>query len=82
MGDKKKYQPIVNLKDLQDKGQIYRNDVLFRTGNKKVVDERLEELLSFDNKMTNCLLISRWMEKIYRREQKLMKYEWRKREKN
>ncbi|MFS0596831.1 hypothetical protein AB1L16_08820 [Peribacillus frigoritolerans] len=40
MGDKKKYQPIVNLKDLQDKGQIYHNDVLFRTGNKKVVDER------------------------------------------
>ncbi|MGG4202498.1 hypothetical protein [Peribacillus frigoritolerans] len=59
MSDKKKYQPIVNLKDLQDKGQIYRNDVLFRTSNKKVVNERLEELLSFNNKMTNCLLISR-----------------------
>ncbi|MGG3557765.1 hypothetical protein ABES23_14085 [Peribacillus frigoritolerans] len=40
MSDKKKYQAIVNLKDLYDKGQIYRNDDLLRTGNKKVVDER------------------------------------------
>ncbi|WP_176474945.1 hypothetical protein [Peribacillus simplex] len=39
MSDKKKYQPIVNLKDLQDKGQIYHNGDLFRTGNKKVDDE-------------------------------------------
>lgn len=58
MSDKKKYQPIVNLKDLQDKGQIYRNGDLFRTGNKKVDDEHLEELLSFDNNLENCLLIS------------------------
>ncbi|YCI78716.1 hypothetical protein M1D47_09085 [Bacillus sp. R1-10] len=58
MSDKKKYQPIVNLKDLQDKGQIYRNGNLFLTGNKKVDDERLEELLSFDNNLENCLLIS------------------------
>ncbi|MFK4389794.1 hypothetical protein ABH916_001722 [Peribacillus frigoritolerans] len=55
MSDKKKYQAIVNLKDLQDKGQIYRNgDTFPNTANKKVEDERLEELLSFDNKMTNC----------------------------
>ena len=40
MSDKMKYQAIMNLKDLQDKGQIYHNDALFRTGNKKVVDER------------------------------------------
>ncbi|CAN7646207.1 hypothetical protein LJR015_002565 [Peribacillus frigoritolerans] len=58
MSDKKKYQPIVNLKDLQDKGQIYCNGDLFLTGNKKVDDEHLEELLSFDNEMANCLLIS------------------------
>lgn len=60
MSDKKKYQPIVILKDLQDNGQIYRNgDTFPDTANKKVDDERLEELLSFDNNMTNCLLISR-----------------------
>lgn len=59
MSDKKKYQPIVILKDLQDNGQIYRNgDTFPDTANKKVDDERLEELLSFDNNMTNCLLIS------------------------
>lgn len=60
MSDKKKYQPIVILKDLQDNGQIYRNgDTFPDTANKKVDDERLEELLSFDNNMTTCLLISR-----------------------
>lgn len=58
MSDKRNIKPIVNLKDLQDKGQIYRNGDPFRTGNKKVDDERLEEPLSFNNKMTNCMLIS------------------------
>ncbi|WP_176474509.1 hypothetical protein [Peribacillus simplex] len=58
MSDKKKYQQIVNLKDRQDKGQIYRNGNIFLAGNKKVDDEHLEEPLSFDNKMANCLLIS------------------------
>lgn len=48
----------MNLKDLQDKGQIYRNGDPFRTGNNKGDDERLEEPLSFNNKMTNCMLIS------------------------
>ena len=55
MSVKRNIKPIVNLKDLQDKGEIYRNGDLFRTGNIKVDDESLEEPLSFNNKMTNCM---------------------------
>ncbi|MDO7486880.1 hypothetical protein Q5O89_15835 [Peribacillus frigoritolerans] len=39
MSDKKKYQAIVNIKDLKDKGKIYRNgDTFPNTANKKVED--------------------------------------------
>ena len=49
----------MNFKDLQDKGKNYRKgDTSPNTANRKVEDESLEELLSSDNKMTNCLLIS------------------------
>ncbi|MET1176926.1 hypothetical protein ABG775_02930 [Peribacillus simplex] len=52
MSEKKKYQATVDFKDLQDKSKIYRKGDLFpKPGNKKVEEERLEELLSSDNKM-------------------------------
>ncbi|WP_350300596.1 hypothetical protein [Peribacillus frigoritolerans] len=52
MSEKKKYQATVDFKDLQDKGKIYRKGDSFpKPGNKKVEEERLEELLSSDNKM-------------------------------
>jgi hypothetical protein len=41
----------VDFKDLQDKGKIYRKgDTFPKPGNKKVEKERLEELLSTENK--------------------------------
>lgn len=52
MSEKKKYQAVVDFKDLQDKEKIYRKgDTFPKPGNKKVEEERLEELLSSDNKM-------------------------------
>ncbi|MGG0792393.1 hypothetical protein ABE132_27740 [Peribacillus simplex] len=50
MSEKKNYQAIVDFKDLQDKGKIYRKgDAFPKPGNKKVEEERLEELLSSEN---------------------------------
>ncbi|ULM99650.1 hypothetical protein L8956_09045 [Peribacillus frigoritolerans] len=50
--EKKTYQAIVGFKDLQDKGKIYRKgDTFPKPGNKKVEKERLEELLSTENKL-------------------------------
>jgi hypothetical protein len=41
----------VDFKDLQDKGKIYRKgDAFPKPANKKVEAERLEELLSSENK--------------------------------
>ncbi|CAN7410550.1 hypothetical protein LJR015_004015 [Peribacillus frigoritolerans] len=52
MSEKKKYQAVEDFKDLQDKDKIYRKGDSFpKPGNKKVEEERLEELLSSDNKM-------------------------------
>ncbi|MFP3512958.1 hypothetical protein SB775_25790 [Peribacillus sp. SIMBA_075] len=49
--EKKTYQAIVDFKDLQDKGKVYRKgDTFPKPGNKKVEKERLEELLSTENK--------------------------------
>ncbi|WP_410864004.1 hypothetical protein [Peribacillus sp. SIMBA_075] len=51
MIEKKTYQAIVDFKDLQDKGKVYRKgDTFPKPGNKKVEKERLEELLSTENK--------------------------------
>ncbi|WP_336866392.1 hypothetical protein [Peribacillus frigoritolerans] len=52
MSEKKKYQAIVDFKDLQDKGKIYRKgDTFPKPANKKVEYERLDELLSSKNKL-------------------------------
>ncbi|MBT2718328.1 hypothetical protein [Bacillus sp. ISL-57] len=52
MSKKKKYQVTVDFKDLQDKDKIYRKGDSFpKPGNKKVEEERLEELLSSENKL-------------------------------
>ncbi|CAK6472674.1 hypothetical protein BFRIG_01879 [Peribacillus frigoritolerans] len=52
MSEKKKYQATVDFKDLQDKGKIYRKgDTFPKPGNKKVEEERLEELLTSENKL-------------------------------
>lgn len=45
-----KYQVLVDFKDLQDGNKIYRKgDVYPRPANKKVGNDRLNELLSSDN---------------------------------
>jgi hypothetical protein len=50
MAKSKKYQVIEDFKDLQDKGKIYRkNDPFPKPANKKVDEDRLEELLSSEN---------------------------------
>ncbi|MCM3169020.1 hypothetical protein M3617_19800 [Peribacillus frigoritolerans] len=47
MNEKKTYQAIQDFKDLQDKRKVYRKgDTFPKPANKKVEDERLEELLS------------------------------------
>ncbi|MBT2615331.1 MULTISPECIES: hypothetical protein [unclassified Bacillus (in: firmicutes)] len=52
MSGKKRYQAVEDFKDLQDKDKIYRKgDAFPKPGNKKVEEERLEELLSSENKM-------------------------------
>lgn len=52
MSEKKTYQAIVDFKDLQDKGKIYRKgDTYPKPANKRVEDKRLEELLSYQNKL-------------------------------
>ncbi|UII58120.1 hypothetical protein LS684_21090 (plasmid) [Cytobacillus spongiae] len=50
MAKKKKYQVIQDFKDLQDNGKIYRKEDSFpKPANKKVDEDRLEELLSSEN---------------------------------
>ncbi|MFD9626973.1 hypothetical protein [Peribacillus muralis] len=52
MSEKKRYQVIKDFKDLHDKGKIYRKGESFpKPANKKVEAERLEELLSSENKL-------------------------------
>lgn len=49
---KKKFEAIVDFKDLQDNGKIYKaGDTYPKPANKKVEDDRIEELLSSENKM-------------------------------
>lgn len=56
MAKKAKYQALVDFTDLQDKdskgkGKIYEKDDTFpRPANKKIEDERIQELLSHDNR--------------------------------
>ncbi|OVE34793.1 hypothetical protein CCZ20_24390 [Priestia aryabhattai] len=51
MAEKRKFEVIEDFKDLQDKDKIYRKgDSYPYPANKKVDDERLEELSSKRNK--------------------------------
>lgn len=51
MAKKKKYEAVVDFTDLEDGGKIYREgDAYPKPANKKVSEERLEALLSSDNK--------------------------------
>ncbi|WP_026572501.1 hypothetical protein [Bacillus sp. UNC438CL73TsuS30] len=49
---KQKYEVIHDFKDLQDKNKVYRvGDTFPKPANKKVTEERLEELSSTSNKL-------------------------------
>lgn len=51
MTTKRKFEVIEDFKDLQDKNKLYfKGDTFPRPANKKVDDERLEELLTNTNK--------------------------------
>lgn len=52
MSKKKKYKVIHDFTDLKDKNKVYRvGDTYPNPVNKKVNDERIEELSSSDNKL-------------------------------
>jgi hypothetical protein len=51
MTAKVKYEVIEDFKDLQDKNKVYfKGDTYPKPANKNIPDERIEELLSHDNK--------------------------------
>jgi hypothetical protein len=51
MTAKVKYEVIEDFKDLQDKNKVYfKGDTYPKPANKNIPDERIEELLSPDNK--------------------------------
>lgn len=53
----KKYVVLHDFKDLEDKGYVYiKGDPYPRKGNKKVTQERVNELLSTENKMGKPLI--------------------------
>ncbi|MFD9629009.1 hypothetical protein [Peribacillus muralis] len=52
MTTKRRFEVIEDFKDLQDKNKLFfKGDRFPRPPNKKVEPERLEELLSSDNKL-------------------------------
>jgi hypothetical protein len=49
---KQKYEAIINFKDGQDNGKLYKKGERYpKPANKKLEDERIEELLSSNNKV-------------------------------
>jgi hypothetical protein len=49
---KQKYEAIINFKDGQDSGKLYKKGERYpKPANKKLEDERIEELLSSNNKV-------------------------------